>query len=94
MAHIDLGTLPSVSGTNPELAVIDAFRIAIAVALTKILGLDLEAAYAGIDTTKKLTNAQFLVPIPRFRLPGNPTELAKKVAEEVICLSRQFSANL
>lgn len=82
--HAPLPPLPSVPGTSPSTAVLDAFRIAIAHQLVSTLpesGLTLEKAYQGVDFGRK--GIDFTVALPRFRLGGKPDELAKKVAANV-----------
>ncbi|KAG2133453.1 hypothetical protein BD769DRAFT_1638918 [Suillus cothurnatus] len=73
-----LPSLPSVLGTDPSSCILDAFRIAIAKRVSDALPpLTLEQAYTGVDYGKK--GVDFTVALPRFRLPGKPDELAKKV---------------
>lgn len=77
-----LPSLPHVSGTDPSSCVLDAFRIAIAKRISdRLPQLTIEQAYSGVDYGKK--GVDFTVALPRFRLPGKPDELAKKVLEDV-----------
>jgi arginyl-tRNA synthetase len=77
-----LPSLPSVLGTDPSSCILDAFRIAIAKRVSDALPpLTLEQAYTGVDYGKK--GVDFTVALPRFRLPGKPDELAKKVITDV-----------
>lgn len=75
-----LPDLPYIESTEPARIALDAFRTAIAVQVSKILDLDLDKVYAGIQTTK---DYDVNIAIPRFRLKGDPKALAKKVADEV-----------
>ncbi|KAJ8588014.1 hypothetical protein M405DRAFT_769699, partial [Rhizopogon salebrosus TDB-379] len=73
-----LPSLPSVPGTDPSSCILDAFRTAIAKRVSDALPpLTLEQAYTGVDYGKK--GVDFTIALPRFRLPGKPDELAKKV---------------
>lgn len=59
----------------------DAFRIAIAQFLVEALpSLTIEKAIEGVDYGRK---EDFLVALPRFRLPEKPAELAQKVISKV-----------
>ncbi|KAI0729834.1 arginyl-tRNA synthetase [Fomitopsis betulina] len=72
-----LRALPEVPGTDPKRRVMDAFRIAIAQFLVEALpSLTIEKAIEGVDYGRK---EDFLVALPRFRLPEKPAELAQKV---------------
>ena len=73
--------LPSVPDTDPSSAVLNSFRIAIAKRLSESLPLTLEQAFSGVDYGKK--GEDFIVALPRFRLPGKVDEIAKKVIDEV-----------
>lgn len=78
--------LPKVPGTEPERAVLDSFRAAIAKLVSDALPpLTVEQAYQGVDYGKK--GVDFTVAVPRFRLPGKVDELAKKVLDKVSHLS-------
>ena len=73
--------LPEVPGTDPKRRVMDAFRIAIAQFLTEALpGLTIEKAIEGVDYGRK---EDFMVALPRFRLPEKPAESAQKVISKV-----------
>lgn len=77
-----LPSLPSVLGTDPSSCILDAFRTAIAKRVSDALPpLTIEQAYTGVDYGKK--GVDFTVALPRFRLPGKPDELAKKVITDV-----------
>ena len=77
-----LPSLPSVPGTDPSSCILDAFRTAIAKRVSDALPpLTLEQAYTGVDYGKK--GVDFTIALPRFRLPGKPDELAKKVLTDV-----------
>ena len=73
--------LPTVPDTDPERAVLDSFRIAIAQRITAALPVTLEQAYAAVDYGKK--GEDFTVAIPRFRLPGKVNEIGDKVIAAV-----------
>ncbi len=84
--------LPTVPDTDPERAVLDSFRIAIAQRITAALPVTLEQAYAAVDYGKK--GEDFTVAIPRFRLPGKVNEIGDKVIAAVShyhCLNRRTS---
>ncbi|KAF8159618.1 hypothetical protein B0H34DRAFT_782303 [Crassisporium funariophilum] len=72
--------LPSVPDTDPSKVALDSFRIAVAQRLSEALPLTLEQAFSGVDYGKK--GEDFTVALPRFRLPGKPDEIAKKVIEK------------
>ena len=75
-----LPSLPSVPGTNPQLCVLDSFRVAIAKRVADALPpLTVDQAYAGVDYGKK--GVDFTVALPRFRLPGKVDDLAKQVVQ-------------
>ncbi|KAF8438585.1 hypothetical protein L210DRAFT_3450366 [Boletus edulis BED1] len=76
-----LPSLPHVPGTDPSSCILDAFRTAIARRLSdRLPQLTIEQAYSGVDYGKK--GVDFTVALPRFRLPGKPDELAKRVLED------------
>lgn len=73
-------TLPQVPGTEPSLAVLDAFRIGIALHVHRALpNLTVEQVYPGILYGVK--GVDFTLAMARFRLDGKPDEWAKKVAD-------------
>ncbi|KAF8609153.1 arginyl-tRNA synthetase [Ceratobasidium sp. AG-I] len=73
-------TLPQVPGTEPSLAALDAFRIAIALQVHRALpNLTVEQVYPGVLYGVK--GVDFTLAMARFRLGGKPDEWAKKVAE-------------
>ncbi|GAB1519405.1 arginyl-tRNA synthetase [Rhizoctonia solani] len=73
-------SLPQVAGTEPSRAVLDAFRIAIAVQIHRALPqLSVEQVYPGVLYGVK--GIDFTVAMARFRLGGKPDEWAKKVAD-------------
>ncbi|ELU41579.1 arginyl-tRNA synthetase [Rhizoctonia solani AG-1 IA] len=75
-------SLPQVAGTEPSRAVLDAFRIAIAVQIHRALPqLSVEQVYPGVLYGVK--GIDFTVAMARFRLGGKPDEWAKKVADSV-----------
>ena len=75
-------TLPKITGTDPSRCIFDSFRAAIARQVADALpSLTPEQAYAGVDYGKK--GVDFTIAIPRFRLPGKPDDLGKKVIENV-----------
>ncbi|KAG8718475.1 hypothetical protein FRC08_005208 [Ceratobasidium sp. 394] len=73
-------TLPQIPGTEPSRAVLDAFRISIAVSVHRALpNLTLEQIYPGVLYGVK--GVDFTVAMARFRLGGKPDEWAKKVVD-------------
>ena len=76
--------LPSLPDTDPSLAILDSYRIAIAKRLSESLPLTLEQAFTGVDYGKK--GEDFTVALPRFRLPGKVDEVAKQVIDKVCLL--------
>ncbi|QRV91168.1 arginyl-tRNA synthetase [Ceratobasidium sp. AG-Ba] len=73
-------TLPRVAGTEPNTAVLDAFRISIANSIHQALpSLTLEQIYPGVLYGVK--GVDFTVAMARFRLGGKPDEWAKKVVD-------------
>ncbi|KAF8593796.1 arginyl-tRNA synthetase [Ceratobasidium sp. AG-I] len=77
-AQADISTLPHVPGTDPSSAVLDNFRIRIAVQVQRALpNLPLEQIYQGIIFSARGTG--FTIPLARFRLGGKPSEWARKV---------------
>lgn len=82
-----LPPLPSLpSHAAPELAAIDAFKLATASYLSEQLEIPLAQAYEGVESGKtgKNVTGDFLVALPRFRLKGaKPQELAQKLVEQV-----------
>ena len=77
-----MSTLPSIPGTDPSRCIFDSFRTAIARQVADALPpLTQEQVYNGVDYGKK--GEDFTVAVPRFRLPGKPDDLGKKVVENV-----------
>ncbi|KAJ9123154.1 hypothetical protein QFC22_001347 [Naganishia vaughanmartiniae] len=76
-----LPEVPKVTGTEPDLCILDAYRIAAAKAVADACGIELEKVYPGVDIGKK--QADLYVAMPRFRLGGKPDVWAKKVVDEV-----------
>ena len=62
-------------------AVLDSFKISIAILLSETLSVTLESAFASVDYGKK--GEDFTVALPRLRLPGKVEEVAAKVSEGV-----------
>lgn len=72
--------LPPVPGTEPSRAVLDAFRIAIALQVHRAVpNLTVEQVYPGVLYGVK--GVDFTVAMARFRLGGKPDEWAKKVVD-------------
>ena len=81
-----MSTLPNISGTDPSQCIFDSFRTAIACQVASALPpLTPEQVYTGVDYGKK--GEDFTIAIPRFRLPGKPDDLGKKVVENVSVLT-------
>ncbi|KAJ9112553.1 hypothetical protein QFC19_000570 [Naganishia cerealis] len=78
-AQFTLPAVPSVKGTEPDLCVLDAYRIAAAKAVAEACEIDVEKVYPGVDIGKK--QADLYVAMPRFRLGGKPDVWAKKVVD-------------
>lgn len=74
--------LPQVPGTEPSRAILDAFRIAIALQIHRALpNLSVEQVYPGVLYGVK--GVDFTVALARFRLGGKPDDWAKKVVDAV-----------
>ncbi|KAB5594249.1 Arginyl-tRNA synthetase [Ceratobasidium theobromae] len=72
--------LPQVPGTEPSRAILDAFRIAIALQIHRALpNLSVEQVYPGVLYGVK--GVDFTVALARFRLGGKPDDWAKKVVD-------------
>ena len=81
-----MSTLPNIPGTDPSKCILDSFRAAIARQVADALpALTPEQVYNGVDYGKK--GEDFTIAIPRFRLPGKPDDLGKKVVESVSVLA-------
>jgi arginyl-tRNA synthetase len=76
-----LPPVPEVYGTDPNVSVLDAYRIAAAKSVAEACGLEVGRVYEGVDIMKK--QGDFYVALPRFRLGGKPDVWAKKVVDEV-----------
>lgn len=77
-----MSTLPHIPGTDPSRCIFDSFRAAIARQVADALPpLTPEQVYTGVDYGKKAED--FTIAIPRFRLPGKPDDLGRKVVENV-----------
>lgn len=78
-----LPPLPTLTGTEPERAPYDGFRLAIAeqIHLAVPDKVSLQTAYEAVMITAK-GDSDFNVAIPRFRLGGKPQELAADVADK------------
>ncbi|KAI9024280.1 hypothetical protein CLU79DRAFT_746434 [Phycomyces nitens] len=63
--------------TNP----LDAFRNLIAVKLAEISKVDRALIYDALDAPRQLEHGDFAVALPRLRVKGNPTALAKTWAD-------------
>lgn len=72
-----LPALPVVDGTDPARCPQDAFRLAIADQLNKVLGVDAKDAFLAVGPGGR--EADFKVVLPRFRLPAKIDELKEKV---------------
>jgi arginyl-tRNA synthetase len=74
--------LPHVPGTEPSRAILDAFRIAIALQVHRAVpSLSVEQVYPGVLYGVK--GVDFTVAMARFRLGGKPDDWAKKVVDSV-----------
>ncbi|CAE6523805.1 unnamed protein product [Rhizoctonia solani] len=79
-SQADNFNLPPVPGTEPSRAVLDAFRISIALQVHRALPqLSVEQVYPGVLYGVK--GVDFTVAMARFRLGGKPDDWAKKVAD-------------
>lgn len=76
-----LPDLPKVAGTDLDVAILDAYRIAAAKCVAEACEIDLEKAYPGIDIGNK--KADLYVAMPRYRLGGKPDQWAEKVVAHV-----------
>lgn len=85
-----LPDLPHVAGTEPNRIALDAFRTAIAVQVSKSIGVDVDKVYEGIQVGAKGCDCN--VALPRFKLKGDVKVLAQKAAEEVRARAQQFKA--
>lgn len=74
--------LPFIANTEPERCVLDNYRTACAVQLSKHLDIPLEKAFEGVHTGTK--NGDFHIALPRFRLPGDVKALAQKVHDNFV----------
>ena len=84
-----MSTLPNIPGTDPSKCILDSFRAAIAQQVADALPpLTPEQVYTGVDYGKK--GEDFTIALPRFRLPGKPDDLGKKVVENVRVLARSL----
>ncbi|KZT05980.1 arginyl-tRNA synthetase [Laetiporus sulphureus 93-53] len=72
-----MSNLPNVAGADPVSFPLDAFRVAIAVHLSKSLQISVDIAFTGVDLGKK--GVDFTVAVPRFRLKTKLPELIQKV---------------
>lgn len=79
---ITFATLPQLPGTDYSRCVLDAFRTACAVHLSRYLDINLELAYSGVDISKQ-KETDFTVAVPRFRIKGNPQDVVRKVVDNV-----------
>ena len=73
--------LPHIDGSDITSFPLDIFRTAIADHLVKTLNISLPDAFAGVDIGKK--GFDFTVAIPRFRLPGDLSNLLRKIQADV-----------
>lgn len=73
--------LPQVPGTDFDRCVLDVFRTAAAVHLSKHLEIPVETAFTGVDLGK--AKHDFTVAVPRFRLKAKPADLVAKVVNGV-----------
>ena len=92
-ASLNLPPLPELpSHAAPELAALDAFKLATAAFVSKALEIPLEQAYEGVESGKtgKNVTGDFLIAVPRFRLKGKPQELAQKLVDQVSATARIF----
>ena len=81
-----MSTLPNIPGTDPSKCILDSFRAAIARQVADALPpLTPEQVYTGVDYGRK--GKDFTIALPRFRLPGKPDDLGKKVVENVSAIA-------
>ena len=82
VSPVSFATLPQLPGTDFSRCVLDAFRTACAIHLSRYLGIELEQAYSGVDISKQ-KETDFTVAVPRFRLKEKPQDVVKKVVDNV-----------
>lgn len=88
-----MSTLPSIPDTDPSRCIFDSFRTAIARQVAVALPpLTPQQVYAGVDYGRK--GEDFTIAIPRFKLPGKPDDLGKKVIENVSVPAWYFACHL
>ncbi|KAJ9107601.1 hypothetical protein QFC21_001060 [Naganishia friedmannii] len=80
-AEYTLPEVPKVPGTEPDLCILDAYRIAAAKCVAEACGIAVEKVYPGVDIGKK--QADLYVAMPRFRLGGQADVWARRVVEEL-----------
>ena len=85
-----LPELPLIPETEPARICLDAFRTAIAVQVSKSIGVDREKVYEAIQTGTKGCDCNLA--IPRFKLKEDAKTVAKRVAEEVSGVVHSFQA--
>ena len=76
-----LPTLPHVAAADPDVAILDAYRVAAAKVVSEAVDIDLQKAYEGVDIGNR--KADLYVAMPRFRLGGKPDQWAEKVVNHV-----------
>ncbi|KAJ3092046.1 hypothetical protein HK102_011252 [Quaeritorhiza haematococci] len=62
--------------------VVDVFRAQIVAQVSAITGADPANVYSLIEVPKDPKNGDISIPMPRLRVPGNPAQLAAKIAQE------------
>lgn len=79
--NMSIASLPKIPGTDSSRCILDAFRTAAALHISKTLDIPVETAFTGVDLGKAKND--FTVAIPRFRLKGKPSDHVAKVLKEV-----------
>lgn len=78
--YAGLPALPHVAGAEPERIAMDAFKLAIADQVSKILDISPEVVFQAVQTGAKGCDCN--IAVPRFKLGGDAKAHAKKVAEQ------------
>lgn len=87
--YAGLPPLPHVEGAEPQRIAMDAFKLAIADQVSKILDISPAKVFEAVQTSAKGCDCN--IAVPRFKLGGDAKALAKRVAEEVRRLAKPGS---
>ncbi|KAL1914901.1 uncharacterized protein VTP21DRAFT_7817 [Calcarisporiella thermophila] len=79
-----MSQIPQIPGTDPECNVMDIFRNMLAKQVAELADVTPEKVVECIDFPRQPEHGDLAIAVPRLRLKGNPTQIAKDLVEKFV----------